>query len=318
MEKASKWGVPKFIKTQGELNEMCGRLTNAIQEMIAEVVPKELTELRKEMLQSCWKASKLCQDPENPHWECFKEARRKLGSEIEKAKRNHWRDWLEKSSDLDLWTVHRYVTAPTGDGGRTRIPDLEVTIESGCNRASNNEEKGWMLAKTFFPQKPEKKTQAIQCEPGEEPICKADAITRDQIKRALTWLKPYKAPGPDGIPNIILTRCADILIDRLWYIYTAIWDRNMYYDLWKEFMMVVLCKPGKPRYNMPKAYRLIALLNTMGKVLTSIVAEQLTYYMEKYELLPPLHFRGRPARTTSNTLQYCHGMDLEHLLYGYD
>ena len=316
-EKTSKWGVPNFIRTQGELNKMCGKLTSAIQETIAEVVPlakiglhskrwwsKELTELRQKMMQSRRKASKLRHDPGNPHWELFKEARRKLGSEIEKAKRNHWRDWLEKSSDPDLWTAHRYVTAPTGDGGKTRIPDLEVTTRSGRNRASNNEEKSQMLAKTFFPQKPDTHKETTQCEPEEKPICKADTITRDQIKRALARLKPYKAPGPDGIPNIVLIRCADVLTDRLWYIYTAMWDRNMYYNPWKEFTTVVLRKPGKPRYDTPKAYRPIALLNTMGKVLTSIVAEQLTYYTEKYALLPPLHFRGRPARTTSDALHY--------------
>ena len=161
-----------------------------------------------------------------------------------------------------------------------------------------------MLAKTSFPQKPDTHKETTQCEPEEEPICKADTITRDQIKRALARLKPYKAPGPDGIPNIVLIRCADVLTDRLWYIYTAMWDRNMYYDPWKEFTTVVLRKPGKPRYDTPKAYRPIALLNTMGKVLTSIVAEQLTYYTEKYALLPPLHFGGRPARTTSDTLHY--------------
>ena len=78
----------------------------------------------------------------------------------------------------------------------------------------------------------------------------------------------------------------------------------MYYDPWKDFTTVVLRKPGKPRYDTLKAYRPIALLNTMGKVLTSVVVEQLTYYMEKYALLPPLHFGGRPARTTSDALHY--------------
>ena len=319
VEKTSKWGVPNFIRSQSELNRTCAKLTSVIQETIAEVVPlakigphakrwwsKELTELRQEMMQSRRKASKVRHEPKNPQWELFKEARRKLGSEIEKAKRNHWRDWLEKSSDPDLWTAHRYVTAPTGDGGKTRIPDLEVTTKSGENKASNNEEKSQMLAKTFFPQKPDAREESAQRErePEEEPICKADTITRDQIKRALARLKPYKAPGPDGIPNIVLARCADVLTDRLWYIYTAMWDRNMYYGPWKEFTTVVLRKPRKPKYNTPKAYRPIALLNTMGKVLTSIVAEQLTYYTEEYALLPPLHFGGRPARTTNDTLHY--------------
>ena len=65
---------------------------------------------------------------------------------------------------------------------------------------------------------------------------------------------------------------------------------------------MVLRKPGKPRYDTPKAYRPIALLNTLGKLLTAIIAEQLTYYTEKHTLLPPMHFGGRPARTTTDAL----------------
>jgi hypothetical protein len=46
-------------------------------------------------------------------------------------------------------------------------------------------------------------------------------LTRDQISRHLAKLKPYKAPGPDGIPNIVLTKCADLCLDRLYNIYNA-------------------------------------------------------------------------------------------------
>ena len=94
------------------------------------------------------------------------------------------------------------------------------------------------------------------------------------------------------------------MVDRLWHIYAAIWDRVLYYAPWRESITIVLRKPGKPRYDTPKAYRLIALLNTLGKVLTSIAAEQLTYYTDKYKLLPPLHFGGRLARTTGNALHF--------------
>ena len=103
------------------------------------------------MLQSQRKASQAHNNPKNPHWENFKDARRAFGRELEKAKRNHWRDWLEKSSDPDLWTAHRYIMAPSGDGGKSRIPDLEQVTSKGTNRASNNEEKSAMLAKSFFP-----------------------------------------------------------------------------------------------------------------------------------------------------------------------
>ena len=118
----------------------------------------------------------------------------------------------------------------------------------------------------------------------------------------MKWLKPFNAPGPDGIPNIVLMRCADLLVDRLWYIYNAILEKEIYYAPWKYFTTVILRKPGKPRYNTPKDYQPIVLLNTLGKLMTAVVAEQLTYYTERHALLPPTHFGGCPGRTTTDAL----------------
>ena len=157
----------------------------------------------------------MCHELENPHWEHFREVRRKLGSEIEKAKHNHWMDWLEKSSDTDLWTVHRYVTAPIGDSGKSRIPDLEVTTTSGSSKASNNKEKGQMLARTFFLQK----TGGTQADSTErtkggahlQGRCNHEGPDQKSPRKA----QALQSAGLDGIPNIVLTRCTDILIDRL-------------------------------------------------------------------------------------------------------
>ena len=159
-----------------------------------------------------------------------------------------------------------------------------------------------MLAETFFPRKPANTVIEAGQNEYPPPACKTHKISKEQIRRQLKRLKPYKAPGPDGIPNIVLTQCADLLVDRLWYIYNAILVKEIYYSPWKHSITVVLRKPGKPRYDTPKAYRPIALLNTLGKLLTAIIAEQLTYYAEKYALLPPTHFGGRPGRTTTDAL----------------
>ena len=66
--------------------------------------------------------------------------------------------------------------------------------------------------------------------------------------------------------------------------------------------MVVLRKPGKPKYDVLKAYRPIVLLNTQAKILTAIIAEQLMYYAEKYNLLSTNHFGGRAKRTASDVV----------------
>ena len=137
--------------------------------------------------------------------------------------------------------------------------------------------------------------------PSPNTCCKANQLTKEQILHHISKLKPYKAPGPDSIPNIILSKCANLLIDRFYHIYRAILDNGLYYMPWKEFHTVVLCKPGKPCYDTPKAYCPIALLCMMWKVLTASVAEQITYYTENHDLLPVHHFGGRPGHTTMDT-----------------
>jgi hypothetical protein len=80
------------------------------------------------------------------------------------------------------------------------------------------------------------------------------------------------------------------------------YKKNLLYNPWKHFTTVVLRKPSKPRYDLPKSYCPIALLNTMWKVLAGIAAEHLTHYTEKYHLLPDLHFGGRPGHTTTDAI----------------
>ena len=79
-------------------------------------------------------------------------------------------------------------------------------------------------------------------------------------------------------------------------------ERGFLYKPWKASTTVVLRKPGKPRYNVPKAYRPIALLNMMWKTLTVIVASHITHLTEKHQLLLQNHFRGRPGHITTDTL----------------
>jgi hypothetical protein len=45
----------------------------------------------------------------------------------------------------------------------------------------------------------------------------------------------------------------------------------------KDTIIVVLQKPRKDNYTQPKAYYLIALLNTLGKTLEAIITNQLAY-----------------------------------------
>ena len=53
---------------------------------------------------------------------------------------------------------------------------------------------------------------------------------------------------------------------------------------------------------MPKAYRPIALLNTIGKVIDAVIARRLSHLAETHHVLPATHIGGRKMRSTDHAL----------------
>jgi len=148
--------------------------------------------------------------------------------------------------DPDIWTASKLISAPATDGGKARIPMLKHKVDGQESLACSNEEKSLTLAKCFFPAKPEEdSTQPVHRYPQQ--CTKNTKIMAEQVHNRIKRLKPYKALGPDGIPNIVLTKCADILEVRLVNIYEGIFEHSLMYKPWKSFTTIVLRKPGKPR-----------------------------------------------------------------------
>ena len=54
----------------------------------------------------------------------------RYGLAIKRVKKQHWDAFLEELSGKDLWTAQRFAANPAGDGGKARIPTLEVSDES--------------------------------------------------------------------------------------------------------------------------------------------------------------------------------------------
>ena len=94
----------------------------------------------------------------------------------------------------------------------------------------------------------------------------------------------------------------DVLIEHLFFIYRAVFELNVYHNKWLTSTTLVLRKPGKPAYNIPNAYSPIGLLDTLGKLLSTLVAADLTFLVEKHELLPSNQFGGRPGRNTTDAI----------------
>ena len=94
-----------------------------------------------------------------------------------------------------------------------------------------------------------------------------------EMQEALKACSNVSAPGSDHITwqhlKLILANhsCAVCILSlantcvSLWH-----WPRHF-----KELVSVIIPKPGKPAYDIPKAFRPIVLLNTLGKLIEKMI-----------------------------------------------
>ena len=75
--------------------------------------------------------------------------------------------------------------------------------------------------------------------------------------------------------------------DTFYNLYSALLNIGYHPKYWRQATGAILKKQGKPDYSVPKAYRVIALLNCLGKVSERILAQRLSYLTETIRLLYP-------------------------------
>jgi hypothetical protein len=136
----------------------------------------------------------------------------------------------------------------------TRIKTLKDPRDpNGTNTTQDNTRKSELLYNIFFRQLPENK----HVEPNfiyNPPICEFTPITNKQIFHAIEKLSPYNAPGPNGTCNCVYKNCTDLLVPYMGPIFRTTFTLKHYPEDWKLSSTVVLRKPGRPDYSLPKAY----------------------------------------------------------------
>ena len=103
------------------------------------------------------------------------------------------------------------VSSAPSDGCRQSVPALKSSTEGITTIHTSNEAKSTALFNVFFPNE---NTIPAPPEQTDYPRAKFDLkpITDDQIRRAIKKLQPFKAPGPNGVQNIVYKECTDTLL----------------------------------------------------------------------------------------------------------
>ena len=66
--------------------------------------------------------------------------------------------------------------------------------------------------------------------------------------------------------------------------------------------IIPLKKPGKPDYTDPNAFRPISLLSTLSKAVEAVIAERISYLVERHGLLPLNHYGALKRKSTTDAL----------------
>ena len=173
-------------------------------------------------------------------------------------------------------------------------------------KATTNEEKANQFRQTLLLSlatlPPAKMSDIKKTRSYPEPIPCTTTITKQQLEWAIGKLAPDKAPGPDEITNRVLKKNFGILYKHLLILTQACLDIGHFPSTYKRTIKLILRKSNKPDYTKTNTYRPIALENTIGKIIESIITELLSYLIETHDLLPANHFWGRPQRTTEDPM----------------
>lgn len=171
-------------------------------------------------------------------------------------------------------------------------PTTPFLRKADGSMALTKKDRAQCLVDSFFPPPAAANLQNIAGTSYPEPIS-LPSITEEEIFQAVTNAAPNKAPGEDDIPNHIIKLALPTIMPALVWIFNSSITTGYCPKHFRESITVSLCKPNKPDYSIPKAYRPIALLNTMGKVMESIIATRLSFATEAHNLLPRSHFGDR-------------------------
>ncbi len=315
LHKTLRTALPRFYspETPHDIDEYTNTLADSILRAIESSTPKKRTNPGRFMLPGFTEACKdiqmetrrLKRTDSEEHTEesreAYRIARNRKGRVIKKALRQAHRERVEEASETleKMWKLVKWANK-RGTNMHALIPALkDNTGEPTTELAA----KADLLCQSFFPRPPEPDLTDTEGYEYPPPIT-LPLITTREIREAIMKAPAKKAPGTDGIPNGILHRVLNQILPHLEHLFNACLRIGYYPKHFRKSITVVIRKEGKESYQNAKSYRPIALLNTIGKALESIIASRISYCVEAHNLLPELHMGGRKSRSTEHAIHH--------------
>ncbi|KAJ5766658.1 reverse transcriptase [Penicillium nucicola] len=240
-------------------------------------------------------------------WMLYSKARNRNSHLIKKTlSRAHRRRVQQVIEDWPqgMWRLAKWARNRDGAYEKGITPALKIqNPQTPGAFAETIEQKAEAFRAAFFPQPPPADLSDTESFQYPHPI-NFPPVTAQEIEEAVRGAKAGKAPGEDGIPNSLWHKLIEIpiILDVLVQLFNACMRIGHNPSHFQRSITVVLRKQGKSDYQLAKSYRPVALLNTLGKFLESVVARRISYAVEREGLLPRTHLGGRRGISTDHAI----------------
>lgn len=221
----------------------------------------------------------------------FKLARHEFGKALHSAKTSHWDQFVAQAQGKDLYTIFAY-TKPK------RVQRTSV-LQANGQTATVFKDKAQLFRHTLFPPPP------AYTAPPPAPATNQlrwTPITDKEVEDAIFTSAPTKAPGPDGITFACLCHAYSTIPHWFNALFREVLDQGYHPQCWREATGAIVPKPNKPDYTAVKAYRIVALLNCLGKIAEKLVAQRLASLCEDFHLLHKDQMGGRRQRSAQDAI----------------
>ena len=206
---------------------------------------------------------------------------------------------LENASSKDIWSF------PKWSRGIRNYPTPPISQGPDQPRAITHEDKCEALRKELYQPPP---TLDQEFSPNTTSRLVTDLpftdITSDEIRDAIFKSSSNSAPGHSQITYQVLkwVWTNDSGQKHITSLMQKCLRNGYHPKSWRKAIAIALRKPNKPDYSNPRVYRLITLLECLGKVLERIVAKRLTFIAGQLNLVPPNQFGGRSNSSTDDAI----------------
>ncbi|CAA7264635.1 unnamed protein product [Cyclocybe aegerita] len=145
----------------------------------------------------------------------------------------------------------------------------------------------------------------------DEPVREWADFSEHELLSALKGCSNSSAPGLDHVTWVHLK---ELLKDKhVLVLFIVLANACLRVGHWprifKESLLVIVLKPNKPSYSVLKAFRLIVLLITFGKLIEKMIANRIQFDAVKHDIFHPNQLGGIRQRSTEDA-----GLILTHLV----